>query len=76
MSILQKPREKYARSRIVSRFLQVPLVVSDNVFFVRPTSSLLYSTSFVKTNALGGLLASGTAVLTDFFENSPQQLKN
>ena len=34
--------------------------------FSSPTSNRLYSTSFVKTNAWGGLTSSRTAVLTDF----------
>jgi len=38
-----------------------------------PTSNRLYSTSVVKTNALGGLLLSGTAVLTDFLTKTPQK---
>ena len=37
--------------------------------FLSPTSNRLDSTSFVKTNAPGGLPSSGTAVLTDFLKN-------
>ena len=34
-----------------------------------PTSNRLYSISFFKTNAPGGVPSSGTAVLTDFLKN-------
>ena len=41
-----------------------------NVLKMHPSPNRLYSTSFVKTNALGGLLSSRTAVLTDFLEKN------
>ena len=40
-----------------------------------PTSNRLHSTRFVKTSAPGGLLSSGTAVLSDFLKKTPNKNK-
>ena len=39
------------------------------------TSNRYHSTSFVKTNAPGGFLPSGTAVLTDLLEKSAKKTR-
>ena len=39
---------------------------NQKTIFLRPTSNRFHSLSFVKTSAMGGVPASGTAVLTDF----------
>ena len=43
--------------------------------FSSPTSNRLYSISFVKTNAPGGLPSSGTAVSTDLLKTHPKKNK-
>ena len=56
-----------------------PLTTRKNhkkVLFVSDLSNRLYSTSFVKTNALGGFPASGTAVLIEFWKNHVKKVGN
>ena len=43
--------------------------------FSSPTSNRYHSTSFVKTNAPGGLPSSGTVVLTDFLKKQVKKCK-
>ena len=43
--------------------------------FSSPTSNRYHSTSFVKTNAPGGLPSPGTAVLTNFLKKTPNKNK-
>ena len=56
-------------NQIVQRFVHLPKTKTIKNDFSSPTPNRLYSISFVKTNALGGFLSSGTAVLTDFLKD-------
>ena len=68
-------KKKEGDPRLIGTQALVPISPGATVekHFLSPTSNGLYSISFVKTSAPGGLPSPRTAVLTDFLKRSPQK---